>query len=162
MEIVWKSARPAPVAGAGVTLLLLTLLCACGPSGSEEDHSGNVGLAVEPEIAQPGDSVVLLLRNGSGEAIGYNLCTSRLERREDGEWQRLPPDRVCTMELRTLPPGEEARFPLALPADLDPGSYRYLAMIARLEARSRDTVATERFEVSPEQPRADTASRDGS
>lgn len=150
MEIVWKSApRSAAGARAGLALLLLALLGACGPSGSAEGRGGDLGLAVEPEVAQPGDSVVLLLRNGSGEPIGYNLCTSRLERREESEWVRLPPDRVCTRELRTLPHGEVARYPLALAADLDAGSYRYLAMIARLESRSRDTVATERFEVVP-------------
>lgn len=148
MEIPRYSAPwPAPDIRAGLALVFAALLWACGPSGSEEDSGGDVGLAVEPEVAQPGDSAVLLLRNGSGEAIGYNLCTSRLERRDEGDWVRLPPDRVCTMELRTLPPGEVARYPLELPADLAPGSYRYLAMIARLEARSRDTVVTERFEV---------------
>ena len=150
MEIVSKSASRRPLRDrAGLTLLLLGLLGACAPSGSEEDWGGDLRLAVEPELAQPGDSVVLLLRNGSGEAIGYNLCTSRMERREESEWVRLPPDRVCTRELRTLPPGEVARYPLALGSDLDAGSYRYLAMIARLESRSRDTVATERFEVVP-------------
>lgn len=128
---------------------MIAFVAACGPTGSPGDSGGDVELAVEPQAAQPGDSVELLLRNGSGEAIGYNLCTTRLERREEAEWVRLPPDRVCMRELRTLPPGEVARYPVALAADLDPGSYRYLAMIAKLEARSRDTVTTDTFEVVP-------------
>ncbi|MBW3554062.1 MAG: hypothetical protein KY466_11150 [Gemmatimonadetes bacterium] len=147
MERPWWSAPGRdPALRAGLTIVM-ALLWACGPSGSARDRSGDASLTVEPEVAQPGDSVVLLLRNTSREAIGYNLCTSRLERRDEGDWLRLPPDRVCTMELRTLPPGEVARYALELPADLAAGSYRYLAMIARLEARSRDTVVTERFEV---------------
>ena len=128
--------------------ILLAFVAACGPSGSDGE-AGGVALAVEPEAAQPGDSVELLLRNESGEAIGYNLCTTRLERGENGEWVRLPPDRVCTRELRTLAPGEVARYPVALAADLDPGSYRFLAMNAKLEARSRDSVATDTIRLVP-------------
>lgn len=149
METPWRSGGWRDRAVRAGLAIMAGFVWACGPSGSADDGSGGARLTVEPEVAQPGDSVVLLLRNASGEAIGYNLCTSRLERRDDSDWLRLPPDRVCTMELRTLPPGEVARYPLELPSDLAPGSYRYLAMIAKLEARSRDTVVTERFEVVP-------------
>ena len=47
-------------------------------------------------------SLELLLRNGSAQAIGYNLCASTLERRSGDGWQPVASQRVCTMELRLL------------------------------------------------------------
>jgi hypothetical protein len=70
----------------------------------------------------------LSLRNGSAQAIGYNLCASGLERRSEGRWQAVPTRRVCTMELRTLPPGGAARYQISL-EDVPPGEYRARARI---------------------------------
>ena len=73
-------------------------------------------------------SLELRLRNVSAQAIGYNLCASALERRSGAAWQRVASNRICTMELRSLAPGEEARYVIPL-AGLAPGGYRARARI---------------------------------
>ena len=73
-------------------------------------------------------SLELSLRNGSAQAIGYNLCASTLERRSGARWQPVASQRVCTMELRSLAPGGEARYRVSL-EDVPPGEYRARARI---------------------------------
>ncbi|HEX6924846.1 MAG TPA: immunoglobulin-like domain-containing protein [Longimicrobiaceae bacterium] len=98
-------------------------LAACG-QGMQAGEASDITLSVEPTSAAPGDSVELVLRNNSSSDVGYNLCSSGLERRVESGWEQVPSDRLCTMELRTLPPGDEARYTLQLPADLAPGEYQ--------------------------------------
>jgi len=73
-------------------------------------------------------SLELVLRNGSAQAIGYNLCASSLERRSGDGWQPVASQRMCTMELRSLAPGGEAHYAVPL-GDLPPGDYRARARI---------------------------------
>jgi hypothetical protein len=106
-----------------------------------------VRLRVEPTELAAGDSITLVLENGSPDRIGYNLCTSDLQRSNDGGWETVPSDRVCTMELRTLPPGERARYPLSLASGLAEGEYRYRTRVERLERGDRSDVPSEVFRV---------------
>lgn len=114
-----------------VALVLMVLLLGCAPT---PDGAGDVRLSVEPESLSAGDSITLELSNGSAEPVAYNLCTSELERLSDGEWQAVPSDRVCTMELRSLPGAQRVRYELDLPSDLPAGEYRYRTRVARLDA----------------------------
>lgn len=115
-----------------VAFASVVLLLACAPS-PESGETGDVRLNVEPESLSAGDSITLQLSNGSAEPVAYNLCTSELERLSDGEWQAVPSDRVCTMELRSLPGGQRVRYELDLPSDLPAGEYRYRTRVARLD-----------------------------
>lgn len=82
------------------------------------------------------DMVLLRLRNGSGNAVGYNLCATAIER-NDGVWSPLPSDLVCTMELRTLAPGATATFERELSTAVTPGRYRFVTSVeAPLGSRS--------------------------
>lgn len=81
------------------------------------------------------DMVLLRLRNGSANPIGYNLCASAIERQDD-VWNAMPSDLVCTMELRTLAPGATATFERELPS-ISPGRYRFVTSVeAPLGTRS--------------------------
>jgi hypothetical protein len=73
-------------------------------------------------------SLELALRNGSARAIGYNLCASTLERRSGDRWQPVASQRICTMELRSLAPGGEARYRVSV-ENVPPGEYRARARI---------------------------------
>lgn len=115
-----------------MSLVAMILLCSCGPSIQSGAGQG-VTLRVEPNTVSAGDSVTLVLANGSPGEIGYNLCSSGLERQVGSEWQTVPSDRVCTMELRILPPGEEARYPLDTSAQLAPGEYRFVTNIDMID-----------------------------
>jgi hypothetical protein len=105
-------------------------------------------LSVAPESPTPGAEVTLILRNRSEEMIGYNLCTSSLMRQVGDAWEPVPSDRVCTMELRTLEPGDEATFPLEMEADVPAGTYRFETRIEWLERQTGDRVATSPFTIT--------------
>lgn len=123
------------------TLLLtaLTLLvgCASGQWGTAVD---GIRLQAQVDPADAGN-VVLTLENGSTQAISYNLCTSALERNTNGSWTAVPEDRVCTMELRSLTPGNTATFTATLPPGAQAGEYRYSTNVER-DAGGRVTVSS--------------------
>jgi len=123
------------------------LLGACGAPQAGGGPAPGVEFEVRPASAAPGGRVELVLTNGSPGTLGYNLCNSGLERRHGGGWEAVPSDRVCTRELRTLPPGEQARYPLDLPTGLAPDEYRFLTTLEDMAAGTRDGVASEPFRV---------------
>jgi hypothetical protein len=73
--------------------------------------------------------VHLTLHNESGGPIGYNLCTSALQRKLSDGWDPVETGEICTMEIRTLPNGESATFDKTLPDDTPVGQYRYTTSI---------------------------------
>jgi hypothetical protein len=70
-------------------------------------------------------TVRLTLSNESSGPIGYNLCTSALQRRTAGKWNGVETGDICTMEIRTLQKGGIATFDKTLPEDTVSGEYRY-------------------------------------
>ena len=136
-----------------VSAAAFSLLCACaapqGPSDGQQTSgsTSDVALRAEPATIASGGSMTLTLDNESGGTIGYNLCASGLEQRSGGGWQPLPENRVCTVELRTLEPGDEVSEQLRLPEMLTSGDYRYTTTIERLERRGRERIASSQFRI---------------
>lgn len=87
--------------------------------------SSPVGLQLSTDRGtyRKGDTVTLTLSNGTSERIGYNLCPTSLEEESEG-WAAIEETRVCTMELRSMPPGEKESTIRELPSDIEPGIYR--------------------------------------
>ena len=122
------------------------LVCACTPSMQAGDESG-VTLSVDPTTVAAGETVTLVLRNGSPTPVGYNLCSSGLEHNQAGAWHPIPSNRMCTMELRTLAPGEETRYPLEMPGGLEAGEYRFLTNLDMMGAAEGGSVRSGTFRV---------------
>lgn len=118
-------------------VVLGLVLCACGPS-MQGGGSGDIRLAAAATAA--GDSIELTLTNRSAQEIGYNLCTTAIERRVGDDWQPVRTDRVCTMELRTLQPGAEATYRTTLPPGTTAGDYRFHTTVHLLSAEERRDV----------------------
>lgn len=116
------------------------LLLACNPSMESEASTDPLRLRVDPETAAPGDSVTLVLQNDTSDDVGYNLCNSALQVRSGDAWEPVPSDRVCTMELRMLTPGNEDSFTLQLPTDLAPGEYRFTTSIEVLPSGTTEAL----------------------
>jgi hypothetical protein len=121
------------------------MLMACTPSFQGGEPSNGVRLGATPTAA--GDTIVLTLLNGSAGDVGYNLCTSALERRTADTWEPVPTDRVCTMELRLLPPGERATFPLTLPPGAPAGDYSFTTRVEDMAAGTARTVRSNTIRV---------------
>lgn len=133
------------------TLLTTALigLTACNASMQSEAAPGDVTLDVEPWTASAGDSVTLTLRNTLSETVGYNLCTSSLERRVGYDWQAVPSERACTMELRTLGPDDQASYVIRLEPTTQAGEYRFRTAVTRMESEGRLDAVSDTFTVRP-------------
>lgn len=93
-----------------------------------------------------GEPVVLQLHNRGSTNLGYNLCTSNLERRIDGQWRPQVTHRICTMELRNLAPGAFAAFTFDDTGSWNPGVYRFQT---RIETSDGDwlSIVTDPFSI---------------
>ena len=127
-------------------MIVLAFTVGCNAMRTTSDPPG-VSLRVEPQTVAPGASIELILENESGAQIGYNLCTSALERVVNGTAQAVPSDRICTMELRLLESSQNARYTLQLPADLSAGDYRMVARIERMNSAEMAGVTSNTFRV---------------
>ena len=120
-------------------ILVFGALCAC--AGEQLPPLDNpIELLTTPEMPVPGEESILTLRNGSTNPIGYKLCTSTLMRHTGNEWEPVRSDRVCTMEIRTLQPGEQDQFPVTIPEGLTPGSYRFETTISDPEGGASESL----------------------
>jgi hypothetical protein len=124
------------------------LLCACAAVSVPVSAGGGVRLGVEPQALAAGDTLVVVLSNDSSSAVFYNLCHSVLERKSGEKWEQVPSDRICTMELRTLEPGKQVRYPLQVPPSTPPGEYRYATRIEDIGSGAHEIVRTTPFRVS--------------
>lgn len=123
--------------------VLIAAACSSMPSGEDE-----VTLRVEPTTVQRGDSVVLTLHNGDVRQLGYNLCASAMERSTAGEWEAVPSERMCTMELRSLEPGGDATYTIAIPRDLAAGEYRFTTGVNWMQDNAHTAVASNTIRVT--------------
>lgn len=130
-------------------LLLAILLASACTATQSPPGEGAVTLRAQPAAVSAGDSLELVLENGLAEPVGYNLCTSALEWRRGEAWEAVASDRVCTMELRILEPGQEARFTFAMPQrpQLPAGEYRAVTGVEHMTSGGRTEVASEPFRV---------------
>jgi hypothetical protein len=91
--------------------------------------------------------VRLTLDNGTSDPIGYNLCTSTLQRHDGNSWSPVRTDEVCTMELRILEPGRSATFDKTIPSGLSAGEYRYVTSVEDPLGGAQRTIASGSFGV---------------
>jgi hypothetical protein len=94
---------------------------------------------------KPGGRVGLSLVNVSSTNLGINLCLSRVvsEKGEPG----AADGESCTLEPITLEPGARLEYRKTLPADAQPGSWRYETTI-RLARGAGEVVLTPPFDVT--------------
>jgi hypothetical protein len=112
-------------------LVLMVAATACG-GAAEQDPAASVGqgrtselvLAVDSASYTAGGTVQFRLINRSTQQVGYNLCTASLERRAASVWETVLDQRMCTMEIRLLAPGDSAASTRELDPNLATGEYR--------------------------------------
>ena len=127
-------------------VLATALLMGCNSMRATSD-TADITLRAEPATAAAGANVELILENRSGADVGYNLCTSALERVVNGNGQPVPSDRACTLELRLLAPSQNTRYTISLPAGLTAGEYRWVARVERMNSNEMVTVTSNTFRV---------------
>lgn len=124
-----------------LSLALALLFAACttpatAPPARSPASVPGVSLAAE----RSGDAVRLTLANRSNGPVGYNLCTSTLLRRgDDGGWAPVQTDLVCTMEIRSLSPGESASFAYPV-SGISSGEYSWRTNV-EMEGARREVIS---------------------
>lgn len=141
-----------------LALLLPVVLAACSGGGNGPlDPLDNNGVTVITGIHYQTDrttysrwdEIVSQLLNATDHDIGYNLCLARLERRVGGGWVevRRTPERVCTMPLYILRPGQSTTYREPASVVPAPGTYRLRTTVEAPLNNGMRSVATEPFTV---------------
>jgi hypothetical protein len=123
---------------------LLFVACSAVPPPPQTSSSSSAGVLFGTERISP-DTVRLTLDNGASQPIGYNLCSSDLQRRSGSDWVRVDTGEMCTMQLLTLNPGHDATFEKKLPAGLSAGDYRYVTSVENPLGTAPARIATAPF-----------------
>jgi hypothetical protein len=95
-----------------------------------------------------GTRISVRLVNRTGRPVRYNLCRSSLERlNTEGDWRQARETLAdtCTVELRTLGPGQIAQFAFDATALRQPGEYRIRTGLEAIVDGSRLDVVSNRF-----------------
>jgi hypothetical protein len=141
-----------------LALLPLAALLSLGCSSSATDsglglpaavlkNAEGITFAAERPAYRQGDTATIVLRNGTTQPLGYNLCHSSREMRTGGAWKRIFPLRLCTMELRVLAPGAETTLREPITGEWQPGEYRIVTTVERMRSGDRGEIFTPPFTV---------------
>ena len=102
----------------GFAIAVGAMWAGCGYVDGSRTPSDAEPFTTDERTYSPGDEVLLTLRNVYGQPIGYNLCSSQLQRSVNDAWEPVQEDRICTLQLETLEPGEVDTFSVSLPDTL--------------------------------------------
>jgi hypothetical protein len=142
-----------------LSLLPLAALLSLGCSSSSPTGSGagtpvavllnteGITFAAERPAYRRGDTATIVLRNGTSQSLGYNLCHSSRELRTGASWTRISSLRLCTMELRVLAPGSETQLKEPITGEWQPGEYRMVTVVERMRSGDRGEIFTPAFTV---------------
>ena len=88
--------------------------------------SGGVTLTLDRASYARDATVTMRLASQSRDTLGYNPCANRVVERQDGDrWEAYAElERMCTMELRLLMPGETQTATTDLPGNVRAGTHR--------------------------------------
>ncbi len=136
-----------------LALLCVAFLFGCdgldGIFGSSED----VRYSTDRSKYTTDQNVTITLANEMKNAVGHNLCSSVLERRQSGKWQVAleQEGRACTSAIFPLAAGKQETFSFVLSAQLPAGAYRCKTRIYQLDqnssVQSSREIVTDSFEV---------------
>lgn len=117
-----------------VTVSSLALgVAACGaevPTRSVEApllQDSSVVVTVLDVPARPGRAVRVRFENRTDLRVFFHPCDRRVERQDGDGWQPHPPElRLCTAMVFPIAAGEQVVEPVDVPADVAPGTYRFV------------------------------------
>jgi hypothetical protein len=133
-----------------VALAVAVVLIACaGPT-----QPPAVWLTVDAREHTLGDTLALVLANGTATDIGYHLCSVQLERRVDVQWTAVQSGGECPEEHLVLGVGDTASVTWHFSGGFDPGVYRAVVTVWGVGGLLDDgtRVASAPFRVRAEPP----------
>ena len=137
-----------------IALLALSAVCGCGGMFGGGGPSPLYELATNRQQYDRGNTGEVTIRNASKEALEYNPCQRRLERRVEDRWVAAfewpTAGGACTAEARRLDPRASVTTLFEIPTGVPAGSYRVVftgLLGPDKTALSADLSATPPFEV---------------
>lgn len=93
--------------------------------------TGGATLTLDRASYTRGATLTMRITNRGRDTLGYNPCSSRVVERQDrNQWVAYAePDRMCTMELRLVMPGETQTATTDLPANVRAGTHRLVVTL---------------------------------
>jgi len=140
-------------------VLAIVTMSGCQETGGIPSHGGSGPRAIEevPMLRtdsgtyRRGAQVTVRFTNRTNATMSYNLCRSRLERRNDeGDWvvSRSNLADGCTAEDRTLRPGQSVTYIFRIGDTTRAGLHRVSADLAEIVARSKYVAVSNTFMVT--------------
>jgi hypothetical protein len=118
--------------GSSIGTIAAVIAALAGCAEALAPHKGVITLETDRSTYQSTDTIALLLVNSSDFGAGYNLCTAELETQRDLQWIRVPRREAnipCLAALWNLDPSEIAVEMQPVRSWMEPGSYRFSAMV---------------------------------
>lgn len=137
-----------------LALLCAAFLCSCSFVEGIFGSSDEVRYFTDRAQYTTDQSLTITLANEMDKAVGHNLCSSVLERRQSGKWQVAleQEGRACTDAIYPLAASQAVTFTFALGAQLPAGTYRCKTRLYQLDqygaVQSSREIVTDRFEVN--------------
>jgi hypothetical protein len=135
------------------TLLLMTACQVDGDThglyGARSSAPLDASIRTDRQEYPAGSAITVRLVNTTARSVGYNLCTSQLERNdEEVGWTRVrQAEEACTQELRTLRPRQSTVFTFKIAPHIKPGEYRVASDVRDLQAGTAVTLVSAPFKV---------------
>lgn len=106
---------------------LLSLVVMLSVLGCSEDDvlSSVVFSTGQDEYPVSATEIVLRLENGSGSAVGYNLCLSRLLILPSRDVVAMGSGASCTTEMSVLSSGQDTQYSWVPAASVAAGEYQF-------------------------------------
>lgn len=125
------------------------------PTPANQPSSGQPGepatVRLDRTVYPRDTTLTMTVKNLSRDTLGFNACSSReLERKEQfATWVIFAePNRVCTMELLLLSPGESQVVTTDIPGTVRAGTYRLVLTLMPQNSRGKSVrIVSSEFEV---------------
>ncbi len=98
-----------------IFLLFITIsLTTCNVNNSASNSLEEVNFETVQDSYTLNSVVTVVLTNTSTETVGYNPCTSTLQRKQVIRWETVEKNSICSAYLALLEPGETTQYKINL------------------------------------------------
>lgn len=110
--------------------------------GTSTTPGAGVTLTLDRTSYTKDATVTMRIASQRRDTLGYNPCSNRVVERQDaGQWAAYAePERMCTMELRLLMPGETQAATTDLPGNVRAGDHRIVLTLQPQSTTGRSAV----------------------
>lgn len=96
-----------------ISIFSIFVWTGCGIIGGSKNET-NVTFRTNESSYALGSTVTAVLQNESNNPILYNLCSSKLEKKNKGDWNVVGPYITCPAIAKILKPGGSIKYKIAL------------------------------------------------